>query len=253
MLKKITDKEYFGADMYLNASALKQFAKSPAHYKAYINAPSVRKKAFDIGHLTHSKILEGVQGWEIVEGHRGGKEVKQKIAEVEAAGKIAIKPGEDDAIIKMYESVKAHSLGKHLGADVSRSELAGFVECPTTGLALKAKFDYAPASGNVLFDLKTTKNASPKKFKWSIKDFGYDIQAAHYLYVAELLGLKYEQFVFIAVESESPYLTAAYCLDQDALDRAKFEYMQLLRDFKQCKQNDDFSAGYSDELMEISF
>ena len=39
MLKKITDKEYFGADQYLNASALKQFAKSPAHYLAYTMAP----------------------------------------------------------------------------------------------------------------------------------------------------------------------------------------------------------------------
>jgi len=56
-LIKITDKEYFAAEG-LNASKLKQFAKSPAHYKAGLEAPSKRSTAFDVGSLTHSLILE---------------------------------------------------------------------------------------------------------------------------------------------------------------------------------------------------
>ena len=44
-LFKLSDAEYFAADA-VNASSLKQFAKSPAHYKAYLNAPNKKTNAF---------------------------------------------------------------------------------------------------------------------------------------------------------------------------------------------------------------
>jgi len=251
MLKKLSDKEYFKAKG-VNASALKEFAKSPAHYGAYLTREPVKKSAFDIGTLTHSLILEGQQNWEIVEGRRNGTAVKEKIAEVEASGKIAIKPGEDVDIIKMAESVKANRYGKKLGVDPERAELCAFVECPETGLTLKAKFDYAPEKGNVCYDLKTAQSAKPNKFKWSAIDFGYDIQCAHYLHVAKLAGCQYEHFIFVVVEKSAPYITTAFILDDESMERANDRYFSLLHDFKKARESNDFSAGYTDELVELS-
>ena len=250
-LFKLSDAEYFAADA-VNASSLKQFAKSPAHYKAYLNAPNKKTNAFDVGKLTHSLILENVEGWEIVEGNRNAKATKEAIAEVEERGRLAIKPGEDDAINQMSMSVEAHGLGRYLGQDVKRSELAGFAEDPETGLLLKAKFDYAPSSGSVLFDLKTCQDASEREFKWSIKKYGYDIQAAHYLHVAKLCGMDYEQFIFIAVEKTAPYGTNAIMLDAESMERANHKYRLLLEDFKACKESGDFSQCYGDELKEVT-
>ncbi len=252
MLKKITDKEYFAAEG-LSASALKQFAKSPAHYKASLTAPEKKSTAFDVGTLVHQLVLEKVKGWAIVEGNRNAKATKELIASAQSMGKIAIKPGEDEAILKMADSVANNYYGQYLGRDVDCSELAGFVEDPETGLLLKAKFDYAPKSGNILFDLKTAQDASPAKFKRSAKDYGYDIQAVHYMHVAKLCGLDYDQFVFVVVEKSAPYLTACYILEDETRERAEHKYRMLLQSFKDCKTAGDFSQGYDDGLMELKF
>ncbi|MCP4266554.1 MAG: hypothetical protein GY777_13435 [Candidatus Brocadiaceae bacterium] len=252
MLKKITDKEYFAAEG-LNASSLKQFAKSPAHYKASLIAPEKKSTAFDIGTLVHQLVLEKTKGWAIVEGNRNSKSVKEMVETAKSLGKIAIKPGEDEAILKMADSVASNYYGQYLGRDADCSELAGFVEDPETGLLLKAKFDYAPKSGNILFDLKTAQDASPAKFKWSAKDFGYDIQAVHYMHVAKLCGLDYEQFIFVVVEKTAPYLTASYILEDETRERAEHKYKMLLQSFKACEDANDFSHGYDDELMELKF
>lgn len=252
MLKKITDKEYFSAEG-LNASALKQFAKSPAHYKASLTAPEKKSTAFDVGTLVHQLVLEKTKGWAIVEGNRNTKAVKEMILATQGLGKIAIKPGEDDAILKMADSVANNYYGQYLGRDTDCSELAGFVEDPETGLLLKAKFDYAPKSGNILFDLKTAQDASPVKFKWSAKDYGYDIQAVHYMHVAKLCGLDYDQFVFVVVEKTAPYLTACYVLEDETRERADNRYRMLLESFKACTESKDFNQGYDEDLMELKF
>lgn len=250
-LIEITNKEYFSAEG-INASSLKEFAKSPAHYKAYQDAPSKSSTAFNVGTLTHALVLEGRQDWAIVDGRRVG-EVKARVAELEEAGKIVIKTGEDVDIIKMAESVKGNQYGKYLGRDPKRAELAGFAEDPETGLMLKAKFDYAPETGNILFDLKTAQDASPYKFKWSAKDFGYDIQAVHYLHVANLCGMSYDEFIFVVVEKKAPYLTASYRLSDETREKAEHKYRMLLQSFKECEESNDFSQGYDQELMELCF
>lgn len=250
-LIEITDEQYFAADG-VSSSGLKQFAKSPAHFQNYLTAPSKTSTAFNVGSLTHSLILEGRQDWVINDGNRRTKAVREEIEEIEKTGKIVIKSGEDDDILKMSESVKNHALGKYLGKDPKRSELAGFAVDPDTGLLLKAKFDYAPSSGSVLFDLKTCQDASEREFKWSIKKYGYDIQACHYLNVARLCGMDYEQFIFIAVEKSAPYGANAIMLDAESMERAESKYRLLLESFKDCEEKQDFSLCYGDELKEVT-
>ena len=127
-LIKITDKEYFSAKG-VSSSGLKQFAKSPAHYQSYLDEPSKSSTAFNVGTLTHALVLEGRKGWENCRRSQSRSD-QEKVAELEAQGIIAIKPGEDREIIKMSESVKRTQYGKYLGKDPKRAELAGFAECP---------------------------------------------------------------------------------------------------------------------------
>ena len=131
--------------------------------------------------------------------------------------------------------------------------MQGSQNVPSTGLLLKAKFDYAPSTGNILFDLKTAQDASPNKFKWSAKDFGYDIQVVHYMNVANLCGMDYEEFIFVVVEKKAPYLTACYRLGDEMRERAESKYRLLLESFKECKDSKDFSQGYTQELIELDY
>ena len=250
-LIKITDKEYFSAEG-LNASSLKEFAKSPAHYKAYKEAPNKKSKAFDIGTCSHSDVLEGVINWRVVDGDRRYKDVKAEVQAIEDQGFYCVKSQEDYDLRQMTKTVQNHPYGRYLGKDKSRSELAGFAEDPETGILLRAKFDYAPSSGNVLFDFKTTGDASPKEFKWSIKKYGYDIQAVHYLHVANLCGMNYDQFIFVAVEKTAPYGCCAYVLDDETRERAENKYRLLLSKYKDCVDNDNFTECYPTDLIEVS-
>ena len=276
-LFKLSDAEYFAADA-VNASSLKQFAKSPAHYKAYKEKGSKRTKAYYDGRICHSLTLEGVAPKIIpsIPMRSDADKLKAKVffkdnlnehdfSNIFNTVKISASQRDEalevggfysesdyDDILEMAKSVKAHGLGRYLGQDVKRSELAGFAEDPETGLLLKAKFDYAPSSGSVLFDLKTCQDASEREFKWSIKKYGYDIQAAHYLHVAKLCGMDYEQFIFIAVEKTAPYGTNAIMLDAESMERANHKYRLLLEDFKACKESGDFSQCYGDDLKEVT-
>jgi hypothetical protein len=69
-----------------------------------------------------------------------------------------------------------------------------------------------------LADLKTTRDASPQGFARSIQDFGYHISAAHYLEGDQILhGRRPKQFIFVAQETEAPYLVAVYVLEEKAI------------------------------------
>lgn len=66
-------------------------------------------------------------------------------------------------------------------------------------------------------DSKTTQKLG--KFKWSIREFGYDIQA--YMY-SEVLGTK--DFRWVVQEKAYPYAVGLYYASQDTLDFGKFKF-----------------------------
>ena len=88
--------------------------------------------------------------------------------------------------------------------------------------------------------------------KWKFKDLKYWVQDAHYSYVANLLGIEREHFIFVVVESKKPYITTPFILDEESKSKAHFDYMDLLFKYKELKESNDFSAGYTDELVELS-
>jgi len=66
-------------------------------------------------------------------------------------------------------------------------------------------------------DSKTTQKLS--KFRWSIREFGYDIQA--YIY-SEVLGTK--DFRWVAQEKAYPYAVGLYYASEDTLDFGKMKF-----------------------------
>jgi hypothetical protein len=251
-LERISDAEYFSR-AGLNSTKLKKFATSPLHLKSYEANPPKSSKAFDIGRIAHSLILEDEKSWAVVEGDRRKKDVKEAVLEAEGDGLIVIKGDEEKDVFGMQLAVQCHETGMVITSDPDRAELSGFATCPETGLLLKAKYDWLPYSGPKIFDLKTTKagGADKRKFEYAVRDFGYDIQFAHYTYVSNLLGLNKDSMVFIVVEKEAPYATSAFEFGEERKAMYMENYMNLLRKYAKCLAEDDFTECYPQGIQVI--
>jgi exodeoxyribonuclease VIII len=103
----------------------------------------------------------------------------------------------------------------------------------------------------LLADLKTTRDASPRGFGSAIANYGYAIQAAHYIAGCRSVGHEIENFVFLAVEKEPPYAVGCYVLTPDVLASAETKRLALLDLLATCRATNRWPA-YSDRIETIS-
>src|SRR5207237_4784056 len=87
-----------------------------------------------------------------------------------------------------------------------------------TGVPCKARPDYLPAHGRWIVDLKTAASVNPRSWRDQAYRLGYHARAAWYLDgCAAVLGQAPEEYWFVLVEKEPPYLVSVVSFDQDAL------------------------------------
>jgi exodeoxyribonuclease VIII len=111
-----------------------------------------------------------------------------------------------------------------------------------------------PRSGIVL-DIKTIRSCTDGEFAKSVADFGYHIQAAHYLTGVDECGYKPLSpwvFIFAAVETSEPFRCRAYSLDSESLDIGRFTRARLLDEYVRRLNDDDWSDERENELIEVS-
>ena len=87
-----------------------------------------------------------------------------------------------------------------------------------TGVPCKAQPDYLPAHRRWIVDLKTAASANPRSWRDQAYRLGYHARAASYLDGAvAALGQMPEEYWFVIVEKEPPYLVSVVSFDEDAL------------------------------------
>ena len=69
-----------------------------------------------------------------------------------------------------------------------------------------------------LADVKSSRDITAHAFSSTINALNYHVSAAHYLAGdRQLTNTDHEQFIFLCVEPEPPYLACVYVLDQESL------------------------------------
>jgi exodeoxyribonuclease VIII len=107
------------------------------------------------------------------------------------------------------------------------------------GVKCKGRVDSFSPDLNTIFDVKTTKDA--KNFSKSIIEYGYHRQAAYYLDgLTAVTGEVYDEFVWICVEVEAPYLCALYKADKTMLEIGRQEYQSDLLQFAESKAKNEW-------------
>jgi len=256
----------------VNCGALKELAKTPAHYRAWLASEDdgdTPAKLF--GRALHCAVLEPElfeATYILAREHpfsrvsdrlRNAKKPSQgtldAIAywdawEVEMGGKIEV--SHDDAITLhgMQAAVFAHPIaGKLFTGGVAES--TAIWTDPEHALLCKARMDYYVASRGLVIDLKSTEDASESGFARSVATYRYHVQHAHYASAFQSLGHELRAFLFVAVEKTPPYAVNVHCIDADAEARGMELRDRDMAKLNQCLQTDTW-PGYEPTIHTLS-
>ena len=252
-LFRMTEEDYRSFPA-LNQSSLKLLlSKTPAHFKEAYGKPSKDTPALRFGRDVHMLYGEPDLFYESyvrepgIEGSRSSKKYKDALNAF-----LDEHPGKE--IMKAEDWDKAHALVGRLNSEAHtalitnalESELCCFWFCPERCLQFKSRLD--SLNPRYVVDLKTTLSAEPKDFKYSVKKYDYDFQAAFYLWGLSMVDpTSIHGFRFIAVEKEPPYECAVYECSKDTVNRGWNKVEKALDIYMECAKNDQW-PGYGTEI-----
>ena len=241
-------------DPAVSASMIKVMLKSgpEAYYKTLID-PSRRvtppTSAMLFGSFFHTAILEPEElpNRYMPCGPRNTKSGKEESLYIKSRGLIPVSHSDWNLMEEMVEAVRSHPLASsYLDDTKAGPEQSFWWDDPTSGLCCKARADLVV--GDTIVDLKTTQlgNATDKAFAKTVLNFGYHIQAAHYL-----RGTKKTRFIFLVVEKAWPFSVGLFELDEQAIALGNEEIDKALELISLCHQNDSW-PGQAEENSTIS-
>lgn len=243
MIRDLSNTEYH-ARPEISSSDVKMVAsKSLAHWKAKVRKPS---SAFAMGSAVHALVLEPEKSLVIrgPEDRRGDKWKKAQLA-ADIDGATLLTEGDYDLAHAIAEATRAHPVVAMYLADPSFvAEASIFAKDPATGVDIKCRPDGWIDSQGIIFDVKTTRDASPDGFPREIRNYGYDLQAAFYLRCMRAAGHDAKAFIFVAVEKEAPYAVSLHALTDAYLVHADQRVTQTLQKISNATVTNDFTTGW---------
>lgn len=278
LISEISSAKYHELDR-CSASQLEQLYRDVPAIARYKFENSESKKAFDFGSLVHALVLEP----ETVEDRyikidsakcltKDGKVssrpttsayYKQAIAEY--PGKTIMLDSEFNASSAVASEILDNGKLKGLLRATRHKEASLFwqlkewngyeLESP---LECKTRFDGIHLESGIIWDIKTTADASQTGFFYQARKLGYHRKAAFYLEAAKRIDPnKNWQFLLIAIRNTAPYLTALYRVPmQDeyhkgfSIEQGRAELLKPIEQYLKCTKNNDW-PGYSSEVVDL--
>jgi hypothetical protein len=238
----------------LRHSALKRIGQSPLHYAARVDASA---KWLDKGSGAHSAILGGPRlvVWDknSDKGNQCPRRGKDYDAfEADHAGALILLPDEYEQVQQMRMSV--------LRCPEAMRVLKGVRETTVlwdaSGRVCRGTPDVD--GGSFVTELKTTKCADPRKFKWDALKFCYHGALAWYmdgLSMQRGREVMPEAAFIVAVESIAPFDVVVYRLpdtnDRLSLDAGRRMNRAWFERLRACEESDQW-PGYAQSIVDLS-
>lgn len=239
----------------VSKSGLDLINTSPAHY-----AHAERKEPtrfMVIGTAIHTALLEPerfADEYLLLRGITDRRKSEYKEAIKTRPEELVLTGKEADLVAGMQEAVYANPYAReHLEDDSYLREVSAFVECPETGVLLRARYDLLDIDGARAADVKKTQDISYQAFQRSVGRYRYHVQDAFYSRVFELItGRPLEAFRFICVEESSPHASKLYQLDDEAKQVGLSVTKRNIATFAECSKSNvwPYPDG-SEELMSL--
>lgn len=235
----------------LSSTGIKRMLQAPAVYRWHADHPQSHKKAFDLGHAVHARVLGVGLGEAIIEGPWNTKAAKTAVEEAREAGLVPLKPEDAAEADAMAEAVRAHPDAGPLFRG-GQAEVSLIWDDPDTGVRCRGRLDYWHQGPNVAVDLKTAQSADPSRYARTAVDFGAAEQKVHYQDGTALLtGLDRPRFLHVLVSKTAPYLVSVVELDDEFEHIAAERVRQAIDLYAKCVANDDW-PGFAPGIHRIS-
>ena len=243
MRTDLTNEEYHAHDAISSSDVKLVHTKSLAHWKNKVRKESA---AFALGSAVHAMILEPHR--DLVrrgpEDRRGNKWKEAQLA-ADLDGQILLTESDYDLADRIAASVKAHPVAAlYLASTSLVCEASFFATDSRTGVEIKCRPDGFILDAGIVFDVKTTNDASPGGFPREVTKYAYDVQAAFYLRALREAGHKPSMFAFVAVEKEPPHAVGIHVLTDEYMKRADAHVTQALLKIANGLATKDFPTGW---------
>lgn len=232
-LKAVQDKT-----LRLSFSGLSRLEKSPRHFVEFHTNPTAPTPAMTYGSLVHCLVLEP-------------ETFAQRYAIAPICDK-RTKAGKQawDSFVQSSQGLQVITQQQHYTAVNS---IEGLKNCkPAMGLLRRAteieqkiRFDYKGltisgirdlSTPDYVCDLKTTTDASPKSFRYSVYKYFYHLQAAIYTYECQ------RPYYIIALEKNGN--CAVYEIGQNLIEQGRELFERLVTKYKRCTFLDAWEQSY---------
>jgi hypothetical protein len=116
-----------------------------------------------------------------------------------------------------------------------------------TGVWCRAMVDYLHPKWMV--DYKTCESADPDAIRKAVSNYGYHVQATHYLDGGAALGLGVLPFYFVFQEKDPPHVVTVAQLDAEFLDNGRAWIRRALEMYRDCQAADVWPSYAPDDQI----
>lgn len=260
LVEGLPEADYHADTASVGAHGLMIVGRSPLHYwQRHLSGepPDTDTQAATVGRAIHCAVLEPRRFADtyaaMPDVDKRTKEGKAAVAEWGAAnaGRIGLRPKDHACAVAVAESVRKSPMASTLLSCEGRQELSGYWTDGETGVRCRMRADFVPHGQLFLVDLKSTENAGARAFARSAWNFGYHVQAAHYVAGWKAITGEVRSFAWAAWEKDPPYASAWYYADDDLLEAGEAERRRLLQVYADCLAKHEW-PGYPQQLQPLS-
>lgn len=230
----------------LNASTIKAFARmTPKRAMAHLSR-GYTSDAMALGTLVHSAVLEPdtLDQYAMIDGDGRTKIIKDAKAAALERGQTVVTKAQWDTAMRLQEAAHSHSIVADL---LSEGAPEVSVYADVDGMRMRSREDWM--RDEFIVDIKTTQDASPEEFSKSAWNFGYHIQAYHYLRMREALGGN-ARFLFVCLETVEPYDVAVYEPDENMIGQGRRDWLRGVSAYRTAQESGEY-AGHPVEVQTL--
>lgn len=221
----------------------------PARFRFQQDSPRRHSSAFDWGRLLHGLILGDGEPVEVLEfdSYRT-KAAQQARDEARNNGHTPILRDDYGRAEHIAQQVRNNPTVRRLLAH-GEPEQSMFWRHPS-GVMLRGRPDWIDIDNGLIVDVKTTSKVGPRRFATSAFNFGYHMQAAWYLELAQQLGHDVTRFLHIVIENDAPNLSFVAEMTDDYLQLGRDAMTAAIDLYRTAVETGDW-PGYPDEVIPL--
>lgn len=249
--ENIENDAYHKMEFAVGSTTLNETLRSPAHAK-YWRENQKESKHERFGSIVHAALLQPhiFARYRVIQQcdrrTKEGKFIYAQFMDSLLDGDKMISEDEYQKVRAIQDAVLSHpTFQKIFSGGVAES--TGIYD-DGSGIPMKIRPDYR---SELLPDIKTTDDARLRSFDRQILENGYDVQAAYYQDVANLIAgrKQFESSLWVVIEVSPPFCVAFYEVSREWIELGREKYKRALCEFIKAKLT-GVHPGYPEEILQ---